>query len=71
MFRHRPVSNHDLVYLVDMTGQGTGIRLMLPARTCPVENEALGELKAALELEAFGPSNAAEFATFLPTETRS
>jgi len=26
---------------------------MLPARTCLVENEALTELKAALELEAF------------------
>ena len=53
VFSHRPVSNHGLVYLVDMTGQSTGIRLMLPARTCPVENEALGQLKAALEQEAF------------------
>jgi hypothetical protein len=53
VFSHRPVSNHDLNYLVDMTGQSTGIRLMLPARTCLVENEALGQLKAALELEAY------------------
>jgi len=33
-FSHRPVTGHDLHYLVDMTGQPTGIRLMLPARTC-------------------------------------
>ncbi len=50
---HRPVTGHDLAFLVDMTGQPTGIRLMLPARTCMVENEALHLLKAALELEAF------------------
>ena len=36
-----------------MTGQPTGIRLMLPARTCLVENDALTQLKAALEREAF------------------
>jgi hypothetical protein len=52
-FSHRPVSNHDLNYLVDMTGQATGIRLMLPARTCLVQNEALDQLKTALELEAY------------------
>jgi len=36
-----------------MTGKPTGIRLMLPARTCLVENEAFLQLKAALEREAF------------------
>ncbi|MEE9294853.1 MAG: hypothetical protein V3W34_07835 [Phycisphaerae bacterium] len=52
-FDHHPVSEHRLHYLVDMTGEPTGIRLMLPARTCLVENEAFGALKAALELEAY------------------
>ena len=52
-FDYRPVSHHDLHFLVDMTGKPTGIRLMLPARTCLVENEAYQQLKAALEREAF------------------
>jgi len=52
-FSYRPVSQHDLHFLVDMTGEPTGIRLMLPARTCLVENDALKQLKAALEREAF------------------
>jgi len=52
-FDYRPVSHHDLHFLVDMTGKPTGIRLMLPARTCLVENEAFHQLKAALEREAF------------------
>jgi len=53
VFSYRPVGGHDLTYLVDMTGETTGIRLMLPARTCLVENPALAQLQAALELEAF------------------
>ncbi len=40
-FGHRPVSEEDLVYLVDLTGEPTPIRLMLPARTCLVENTGL------------------------------
>jgi hypothetical protein len=52
-FNCQPVSLQDLHFLVDMTGQPTGIRLMLPARTCLVENDALDQLKAALEREAF------------------
>ena len=52
-FDYRPVSHHDLHFLVDMTGKPTGIRLMLPARTCLVENEAYQQLKAAIEREAF------------------
>lgn len=52
-FSYHPVSRHDLHFLVDMTGQTTGIRLMLPARTCLVENEAYHALQAALEREAF------------------
>ena len=35
-----PVSEHGLHYLIDMTDEPTGIRLMLPARTRLVENEA-------------------------------
>jgi len=50
---YRPVSEHGLHYLVDMTGEPTGIRLMLPARTCLVENDALEQLKRAIEREAF------------------
>lgn len=53
-----PLDYHDvgeahLHFLVDLTGESTGIRLMLPARTCLVENEALDELKASLEIEAY------------------
>lgn len=52
-FDHHPVGEHNLRYLVDLTGEPTGIRLMLPARTRLVENEAFETLKAALELEAY------------------
>jgi hypothetical protein len=52
-FDYRPVDEPNLWYLIDLTGEPTGIRLMLPARTRLVENAALIELKAALELEAF------------------
>jgi len=52
-FDYHPVGEHNLRYLVDLTGEPTGIRLMLPARTRLVENEALVMLKAALELEAY------------------
>lgn len=52
-FDHHPVSDHGLHYLVDLTGEPTGIRLMLPARTRLVENEAYKELLAAIELEAY------------------
>jgi len=51
-FTHMPVSEH-LHYLVDLTGEPTGIRLMLPARTRLVENEAFEKLKAVLEIEAY------------------
>lgn len=52
-FHHCPVGEHHLHYLIDLTGEPTGIRLMLPARTCLVENEAYKELLAAMELESF------------------
>lgn len=52
-FNHHPVTEHGLHYLVDMTDEPTGIRLMLPARTQLIENEAYKELLAALELEAY------------------
>ena len=52
-FDCHPVTEHDLWFLVDLTGAPTGIRLMLPARTRLVENEAFDQLKAALELEAY------------------
>ena len=47
------VSEHELHYLVDMTGEPTGIRMMLPARTRLVKIEALEELREALKLEAY------------------
>jgi hypothetical protein len=52
-FDYRPVTHHALYFLVDLTGEPTGIRLMLPARTRLVENEAFQGLKQALEREAF------------------
>lgn len=52
-FDFHPVSEQGLWFLVDLTGEPTGIRLMLPARTQLVENAAFGQLKAAMELEAY------------------
>ncbi|GMU20511.1 MAG: hypothetical protein AMXMBFR13_06080 [Phycisphaerae bacterium] len=52
-FNHHPANEHGLHYLVDMTDEPTGIRLMLPARTQLIENEAYKVLLAALELESF------------------
>lgn len=49
---HMPVSEH-LHYLVDLTDEPTGIRLVLPARTRLVENNAFELLKAAVEKEAY------------------
>ena len=43
-FGYRPIS-HELHFLVNLTGEPTGIRLMLPARTCLVENDGLAELR--------------------------
>jgi len=52
-FNYAPVTHHALIFLVDLTGEPTCIRLMLPARTQLVENEALELLKTVLEREAF------------------
>lgn len=52
-FRYQPVEEHSLFYLVNMTGEPTGIRLMLPAGTQLVENEAFEQLKQAIEREAY------------------
>ena len=52
-FDHHPVSDRGLHYLVDMTGEPTDIRLMLPARTRLVENNAYGQLLAAIEIEVY------------------
>ena len=49
---YMPLSEH-LQFLIDLTDEPTGIRLMLPARTRLVENEALEKLKAAIEKEAY------------------
>ncbi|MGD2111183.1 MAG: hypothetical protein PVI86_17535, partial [Phycisphaerae bacterium] len=52
-FDYHQVSVQGLHFLVDMTGEPTGIRLMLPARTRVVENPAFEALKDTLELEAY------------------
>jgi len=52
-FTYSPISEKELTFLVDMTEDPTGIRLMLPARTQLIENKAFEQLKAAIEIEAF------------------
>lgn len=52
-FDYHPVSDRGLHYLVDLTGEPTDIRLMLPSRTRLVENEAYKQLLAAIELAAY------------------
>jgi hypothetical protein len=49
---YSPVSEN-LVFLVNMTAESTGIRMMLPARTQLIENKAFKALKAAIEIEAY------------------
>jgi len=51
-FAYSPVSEK-LVFLVDMTSEPTGIRMMLPARTQLIENKAFEAIKAAIEIEAY------------------
>ena len=53
VFSYSPVSDEQLTFLVDMTGDATEIRLMLPARTKVFENKAFEQLKAAIEVEAY------------------
>ncbi|MFN3166970.1 MAG: hypothetical protein ACE37H_07895 [Phycisphaeraceae bacterium] len=50
---YQPVDRHQLAYLVELTGMPTGIRLMLPARTRLIENQALARLKEVIEWEAY------------------
>jgi len=52
-FGYLPVIEPELAFLVDMTGEPTEIRMMLPARTRLIENEAFEKLKAAIEVEAY------------------
>jgi len=52
-FKHHLVSEQGLHYLVDLTDEPTHIRLMLPARTRLVENNAYKQLLEAIELEAY------------------
>lgn len=52
-FDYRPVSERDLCIQVDMSGEPTGIRLMLPARTCLVQNEAYKQLLEVIEREVY------------------
>lgn len=49
----RPMNEHSVGFLVELTGEPTSIRLMLPARTQLVENEAFKQLGAAMEVEGF------------------
>jgi hypothetical protein len=52
LLTYTPVSEH-LQFLVDLTGEPTGIRLMLPARTRLVENKAFEVLKIAIEKDVY------------------
>ncbi len=52
-FRYSPATEPELAFLVDMTGEPTEIRMMLPARTRLIENEAFEKLKAAIEVQAY------------------
>jgi len=52
VFTYAPVSEH-LQFLVDLTGEPTAIRLVLPARTQLVENHAFERLKTVIEKEAY------------------
>jgi hypothetical protein len=52
-FDYRPIGGRGLHYLVDLTGEPTHIRLMLPARTRLVENDAYKQLLEAIELAAY------------------
>lgn len=52
-FRYSPVTEPELAFLVDMTGEPTEVRMMLPARTRLIENETFEELKAAIEIQAY------------------
>lgn len=52
-FAFNPVGESHLHYLIEMTGDPTDIRLMLPARTCLVENDALDKLQRVMEMEGY------------------
>ena len=52
-FVFHAASEHHLSFLVELTGESTAIRLMLPARTQLVENQAYTALQSALEIEAY------------------
>ncbi|NOX59281.1 MAG: hypothetical protein GXP29_10540, partial [Planctomycetes bacterium] len=47
------IGERDLHVLVDLTGEATNIRLMLPARTQLIENDAMAQLKDAIQMEAY------------------
>ncbi|MDO8302619.1 MAG: hypothetical protein Q7T18_05200, partial [Sedimentisphaerales bacterium] len=53
VFDYNSVDESGLRFLVDMTGEPTGIRLMLPARTQLIANESLEKLKKAIEVESY------------------
>lgn len=52
-FDYELLGGETFFFLVDMTGDPTDIRMMLPARTTVIKNKALEELKAAIEVQAF------------------
>ena len=52
-FRDVDTGDEQLGYLIEMTGAPTDLRLMLPARTRIVENEAYRQLEQALVRDAF------------------
>jgi len=52
-FEFDPLIYESLCFLIDLTGEPTGLRLKLPARTRMVENGAFAKLEDILEIEAF------------------
>jgi len=52
-FNYGPISKMSISFLVDMTGDPTDVRLMLPDGTRLVENEAFEALERVLEVEMY------------------
>ncbi|NOX57613.1 MAG: hypothetical protein GXP29_01980 [Planctomycetes bacterium] len=50
---YHPVSDRNIHVLVDLTGEPTGIRLMLPARTALIQNGATTQLQDAIQMEVY------------------
>lgn len=52
-FRNSPLDRLQLAALIELTGEPTPLRFLLPARVCMVENEAYGRLLDAIRREMY------------------